>query len=60
VRAYLHWDRTNSAQVTDKFLTTGDEPKDLAIPEGTTVSLTMCYSKDGGIFRCSDPQRGEA
>ena len=61
VRAYLHWGRTHSAQVTDKFMTTGDEFKDLAIPERTTVSLTMCYiKKNGDIHRCSDPQRGEA
>ena len=34
--------------------------KDLSIRERTRVALTLCYVHDGGIGKCSRPQRAEA
>jgi hypothetical protein len=58
VRAYLKWDG-GSAQVTNS----GElypVPKNLSIPENTTVYLRMCYTNNGNPFNCSDPKTGEA
>jgi hypothetical protein len=64
VRAYLQWGREDSAQVTDRFSSgpQGEAHNHLGneIREGATVSLTMCYTKNGDIWRCSDRQLAEA
>ena len=60
VRAYLHWGRTGSAQVTDAGFDPNPAEKNLSIAEGTVVSLTMCYTKNDHIVNCSDPVRGVA
>lgn len=58
VRAYLHWSRTKSASVTAGRLY--KRSKNLAIRERTTVSLTMCYTKNGHIVTCSGRRLGKA
>jgi hypothetical protein len=58
VRAYLHWSRNKSASVIADGLY--EESRNLSIPEGTTVSLTMCYTKNGLDVKCGDYQLGEA
>jgi hypothetical protein len=58
VRAYLRW-QGGSASVTSagKLYPV---PKNLSIPERTTVYLTMCYTNNGHAFKCSAPRRAEA
>jgi hypothetical protein len=63
VRAYLRWSSTKSAQVTDYDSYGGAtlcESKNLSIPEGTTVWLTMCYTDNRVDVKCSKSQRAVA
>lgn len=60
VRAYLHWGGNQSAGVTDDGPEPYPESRNLSIPEGTKVSLTMCYTNNGADVRCSDYELGEA
>lgn len=59
VRAYLHWGRTKSASVTNSGKLY-PVPRNLSIPEGTPVSLTMCYTQHGQVVSCAKNKRGVA
>jgi hypothetical protein len=59
-RAYLHWAGGDSASV---YVAGYGEPlatRDLSIPEGTKVTLTLCHTKNGLDVECSDAQWAEA
>jgi hypothetical protein len=62
VRAYLHWSSTEKAKViADRRTGSGFAQKNLSIPEGVTVDLTMCHTNKKGIdVECSRSQAGEA
>ena len=61
VRAYLHWSSTEKATVTaDRSTGSGFAQKNLAIPEGVPVELTICHTKNGVDVKCSLSQTGEA
>ena len=60
VRAYLNWGGSNSASVTDNGFDGSPKSRNLSIPEGTKVSLTMCYTKKNVDVSCSDYKLGEA
>jgi hypothetical protein len=61
VRAYLHWSSTEKATVTaDRSTGSGFAQKNLSIPEGVPVDLTICHTKKGVDVKCSYSQRGEA
>ena len=70
MRAYLNWrvgDTLYEEAVTDNtgFTPGPNDPhrsvyRQLSIPEGTTVTLTMCYSQGDFNRRCSKGQRAEA
>lgn len=57
VRAHLFWEGGNHASVwaggKGEVVT-----KDISIPEGTTVSLQLCYTDGGKDFQCSKTQKG--
>jgi hypothetical protein len=59
-RAYLHWAGGNSASVHVAGYAKPLDERDLSIPEGTKVTLTVCYTKRGIDVQCSDPQWAEA
>jgi nitrogenase molybdenum-iron protein alpha/beta subunit len=59
-RAYLHWDRNKSASVYVGGYGEPLDTKDLAIREGTKVTLTVCHTKHRLDVECSDPQWAEA
>jgi hypothetical protein len=59
-RAYLNWAGGNSASVHVAGYGKPLDRKDLSIPEGTKVTLTVCYTKRGLDVQCSDFQRAEA
>lgn len=56
VQAFLTWNRTHSASVVDRGAHGAPVPKNLDLPEGTILELQMCYFRDSGLVRCSDPQ----
>lgn len=59
VRAYLNWAGGNGASITDG--PGGYESvRDLFIPEGTKVTLTLCYTKRGVDDTCTDFERAVA
>ena len=58
VRAYLKW-KGGSAKVTS-YGKLYPVPKNLSIPENTTVYLRMCYTNNAKPFNCSDPKTGVA
>ena len=68
VTAYVHWTdrRTGRFHREDAFdgrSGGGHARRNLKIPEGTKVDLTMCYEKrgrDGELGDCSDTQHAEA
>jgi hypothetical protein len=61
VRAYLRWKGGNSASAWDtKGIDHYPDVRNLSIREGTKVSLTMCYTRNGLDTRCSDYQLGTA
>jgi hypothetical protein len=70
VRAYLNWrvgeDLYEEEVTDDRGFTPGPADPDRAvyrklfIPEGTTVTLTMCYAEGDINRRCSQGQRAEA
>ena len=66
VVAFLLWvdDRTgrlHREEAIDGRSGGGPARRNLKIPEGTKVDLTMCYEKrDGRLGDCSDTQYGEA
>ncbi len=61
VRAYLRWKGGNSASAWDtKGIDHYPDVRNLSIREGTRVSLTMCYTRNGVDVRCSDYQLGTA
>jgi hypothetical protein len=61
VRAYLHWSSTEKATVTaDRATGSGFAQKNLSIPEGVPVELTICHTKHGVDVKCSLSQTGEA
>jgi hypothetical protein len=61
VRAYLRWKGGNSASAWDtKGVDHDPDKRNLSIREGTTVSLTMCYTRNGVDVLCSDYQLGTA
>ena len=60
VRAYLNWTGGNSASALDEGLDTKQAHRNLAIPEGTKVTLTMCYTNNGLDVKCSDFRVGTA
>jgi hypothetical protein len=59
-RAYLNWAGGNSASVHVAGYAKPLDDKDLSIPEGTKVTLTVCYTKRGVDVQCSDFQWAEA
>jgi hypothetical protein len=59
-RAYLRWAGGNSASVHVAGYGKPLARRDLSIPEGTRVTLTVCYTKRGVDVRCSDFQWAEA
>jgi hypothetical protein len=59
-RAYLRWGRDNSASVHVAGYAKPLDREDLSIPEGTKVTLTVCYTKRGVDVQCSDFQWAEA
>jgi hypothetical protein len=58
VRAILKWEG-GSARVTS-YGKLYPVPKNLSIPERTTVYLTLCYTQNKHSFNCSDPVEAEA
>jgi hypothetical protein len=58
VRAYLKWDG-GKAQVTS-YGKLYPVPRNLKIPENTTVYLRMCYTQNKKPFNCSDPKTAQA
>jgi hypothetical protein len=60
VRAYLNWAGGNSASALDEGFDTDRAHRNLDIPEGTKVTLTMCYTKNGLDVACSDFKVGTA
>ena len=59
VRAYLDWSDARGlhrASVTDPRSAGKGDAKDVAVPDGTAVLLTMCYIDNGHIRRCSRSQ----
>ena len=59
-RAYLHWAGDNSASVYVGGYAKPLDRRDLSIPEGTKVTLTVCYTKRRLDVQCSDFQWAEA
>ncbi|HWM10793.1 MAG TPA: hypothetical protein VNO82_15670 [Solirubrobacteraceae bacterium] len=59
-RAYLRWAGGNSASVHVSGYAKPLDTRDLSIPEGTKVTLTVCYTKRGVDVQCSDFQWAEA
>jgi len=59
-RAYLRWPGGNSASVHVAGYAKPLDRRDLSIPEGTKVTLTVCYTKRGLDVQCSDFQWAEA
>jgi hypothetical protein len=59
-RAYLNWAGGNSASVHVAGYGKPLARRDLSIPEGTKVTLTVCYTKRGVDVQCSDFQWAEA
>ena len=61
VRAYLHWSSTEKATViANRSTGSGFAQKNLSIPEGVPVELTICHTKGGVDVKCSLSQTGEA
>jgi hypothetical protein len=58
VRAYLKWSG-GDAHVTS-YGKLYPVPKNLSIPENTTVYLWMCYTNNRHAFNCSDVKTGQA
>jgi hypothetical protein len=59
VRAYLNWSDERGlhrASVTDPKSAGKGNAKDVSVPEGTSVLLTMCYIDAGHIKQCSRSQ----
>jgi len=56
VQAFLTWNRTRSASVSDRGAHGPPKPKNLDIPEGTILELQMCYFRNSGLVKCSKPQ----
>ncbi len=56
VQAFLTWNRTRSASVSDRGAHGPPKPRNLDIPEGTIVDLQMCYFRNSGLVKCSKPQ----
>jgi hypothetical protein len=59
-RAYLRWAGGNSASVYVGGYAEPLDRRDLSIPEGTKVTLTVCYTKRRIDVQCSDFQWAEA
>jgi hypothetical protein len=59
-RAYLHWAGGNSASVYVGGYAEPLDTRDLSIPEGTNVTLTVCHTKRRVDVDCSDFQWAEA
>ncbi len=61
IRAYLDWTKHAIVTALQGAGSTGSKSKNLAIREGTTVYLRMCYTNlDNEDTRCSKRQRGVA
>jgi hypothetical protein len=59
-RAYLHWTGDNSASVYVGGWAEPLDRRDLSIPEGTNVTLTVCHTQRRVDVECSDFQWAEA
>jgi hypothetical protein len=59
-RAYLRWPGGNSASVIAEGFNEPLSRRDLSIPEGTKVTLTVCHTKRQVDVECSDFQWAEA
>jgi hypothetical protein len=59
-RAYLRWAGGNSASVYVGGYAEPLDTRDLSIPEGTKVTLTVCHTKRRVDVECSDFQWAEA
>ena len=59
-RAYLRWSGESSASVYVGGYAEPLDTRDLSIPEGTDVTLTVCHTKRKVDVECSDFQWAEA
>jgi hypothetical protein len=59
-RAYLTWEDGNEWVTTDNGDDVDSSERSFDIEENTTVTLTLCYIKDGKVDRCSRPQQAIA
>jgi hypothetical protein len=63
VAAVLTWNDDfggHEAKVIDGRSSGGPDRKTVPLPEGTTVWLSLCYTKNGRGVKCSLTQRAEA